>query len=1058
MKRKWYRAAMLLRILLFTFCVFIPWEIYAQTGIKEIKGVVTDEKTNETIPGVLVRLKRTNTVVATKSDGSFVIKAVNADILTFSFVGYETKSIGVGDKKVMKITLRADDRALDEVVVIGYGTVAKSDLTGSVGQVKISDITKAPVGSFSEALAGRIAGVQVSSNDGQPGVSQNIVIRGIGSLTQSTAPLYVIDGFPIEDFSPATLNNDDIESINILKDASATAIYGSRGSNGVVIIETKKGKTGKAVVTFNTSYGIQRPRKFMEMMSPYEFVKYYAEAKPATTNDRYFGDDGNGNKKTLESYRNVPGINWQKQILKTNPMKIYDLAVRGGNDQTKYSVSGSIYDQEGVVINTASKRYQARVSIDQTISRKIKGGISANYSNQTVSGVPVALSTGGNTTSFLFYNMWGYRPISGKDNLDLLEEDADPDNINSNEDRFNPVTTAENTYRVALNRTMLATAFLTYDITKHLTLKVTGGNTNSQYKTDIFYNSRTPQGSPKSSSNRMGINGSVTYMDVNTWSNENILTYTNTFNKIHALTVLGGFSSQANKRNSQGVGVSFLPNEELGMGGFSSGIPYNSPASSGTYTLSSFFGRINYNYKWKYLFTATFRADGSSKFAEGNKYGFFPSGAFAWNMMKEPFMKAMPAVSTSKFRVSYGVTGNNRVGDFGYLPSLVMPVANAYSFGNATPSLGTIPGSLGNNKLKWESAHQLDLGYDIGFFKNRVELTVDLYRKTTKNLLLNADLPFSTGYATAYKNIGSIRNDGLEFSLNTVNVQGGAFSWQSSFNISFYNNKVMALTDGETRRFTGINFESLYGDPLYVAEVGQPTAMFYGYIFDGVYQYADFDNPTPTTYLLKNNLPSNGTDRALIQPGDIKYRDLNGDGVVNSSDLSVIGNTLPLHTGGFTNNFKYKDFDLSLFFQWSYGNQIYNANRMVLEGNGLVRTDVNQYASYTDRWSPENQTNRNYRALGQGPIGRFSSRMLEDGSYLRLKTLSMGYSLPAKLIKKAYLSSLRFTVAAQNLLTWTKYSGLDPEVSVRNSILTPGFDYSAYPQAQTIVIGLNAKF
>lgn len=1058
MERRWCSAARLLRILLFAFCLFAPWMVMAQNGSRTLKGVVVDEATNETLPGVLVKLKRTNAVVTTNGNGEFIVKAGDADILLFSYIGYETKQVGIGDKKTLRIGLKQELKSLDEVVVVGYGTVNKADLTGSVGQVKLSDITKAPVGSFSEALAGRIAGVQVSSNDGQPGVAQNIVIRGTGSLTQSTAPLYVIDDFPIEDFNPASLNNNDIESINILKDASATAIYGSRGSNGVVIIQTKKGKAGKAVVTFNPSYGVQRPKKFMEMMNPYEFVKYYSEVKPATTNDRYFSPDVNGNPRTLETYRNVQGINWQKEILKTNPMQIYDLAVRGGNEQTKYSISGSIYDQKGVVINTASKRYQARMSVDQTISPKIKGGLIANYSNQTTSGVPVALSTGGNTTSFLFYNMWGYRPISGRDNLNLLEEDADPDNINANEDRFNPVTTAENTYRVALTKTLLANAYLTYDISKRLTLKITGGNTNSQYKTDIFYNSKTPQGSPKSASNRMGISGSVVYMDVNTWSNENTLTYTNTFNKVHSLTALAGFSSQANSRNSQGVGVSFLPNEELGIGGFSSGIPYSSPASSGSYTLSSLFGRINYNYKWKYLFTATFRADGSSKFAEGNKYGYFPSGAFAWNMMKEPFMKKLPAISTSKFRASYGVTGNNRIGDFGYLPSLTMPTASAYSFGNATPTLGTIPNSLGNEKLKWESAHQVDIGYDLGLFKNRIEFTVDLYRKTTKNLLLNADLPFSTGYATAFKNIGSIRNDGLELSLNSVNIESKDFTWSSNFNISFNSNKVMALTDGESRRFTGINFENLYGDPLYIAEVGQPAAMFYGYVFDGVYQYADFDQPSPTSYLLKKNLPGNGTDRALIQPGDIKYRDMNGDGVVNSSDLSVIGNTMPLHTGGFNNNLRYKDFDLNVFFQWSYGNQIFNANRMVLEGNGLVRTDVNQYASYIDRWSPDNQTNRNYRSGGQGPIGRFSSRMLEDGSYLRLKTVSLGYNLPVDLIKKLYLSNLRITVAAQNLLTWTNYSGLDPEVSVRNSILTPGFDYSAYPQAQTIVFGLNAKF
>jgi TonB-linked SusC/RagA family outer membrane protein len=1059
MNQKWCIAATKQRVLLLFFCFFTPLGLFAQSGLREIKGTVVDQLTNESIPGVLVKLKRTNAVVTTNVNGAFSIKVINTDILTFSYVGYETMQIGVSDKKTMKVSLKQEQRSLDEVVVIGYGAVNKSDLTGSVGQVDLGDITKAPVASFSEALAGRVAGVQVSSNDGQPGGAQNIVIRGVGSLTQDTSPLYVIDGFPIEDFDPAMLNNDDIEQINILKDASATAIYGARGSNGVVIIETKKGKVGKPVVTFNPRFGIQRPKKFVEMMDPYEFVKYYSEVKPATTFDRYFKPLTTGGlDRTLESYRDVVGIDWQKEVLKKDWMQLYDLAVRGGNEQTKYSISGSLTDQNGVVINTGTKRYQVRTSIDQTISPKIKMGFSANYSDQTTTGIPVAQSTGGNTTSFLFYNMWAYRPISGRSDLDLLVEDDDPDNMNTNEFRFNPVVTANNTYRVAATKTLLGNAYVSYAFDKHLSLKISGGNISTRYKTDIFYNSKTPQGSPRSSANRMGISGSVMYMDVNTWSNDNILTYTNTFKKYHSLTAMVGFSSQANNRNSQGVGVSFLPHEDMGMAGFGYGIPYSSPSAKSNYTLSSIFGRLNYNYKWKYLFTATFRSDGSSKFPDENKYGYFPSGAFAWNMMKEPFMKSFPVVSTSKFRASYGATGNNRVGDFSYVPSLTMPIGSAYSFGNATPSQGTIPNNLGNRELKWETAHQIDFGYDLGLFKNRLELTVDWYRKTTNDLLLNADQVYSSGFSSVYMNIGSIRNEGLEFSLQTRNIQSKSLTWTSNFNISFNTNKVLALSNGEARRLTGINFENLYGDALYTAEVGQPTAMFYGYIFDGVYQYADFDNPSPNTYMLKKTVASNGTDRDMIQPGDIKYRDINGDGVVNSSDLSIIGNPIPLHTGGFNNNLTYKGFDLNVFFQWSYGNQIYNANRMVLEGNGLVRTDVNQYASYIDRWSPENQTNRNYRSGGQGPIGRFSSRMLEDGSYLRLKTISVGYNLPSDLVKKAYLSALRLTVAAQNLITWTKYSGLDPEVSVRNSILTPGFDYSAYPQAQTIVFGLNAKF
>ncbi len=1052
MKRRINQTALLkIPLLLFLFFLYPLSHVHAQSK-RFITGVVIDNETKLSIPGAIVQVRGSATRVSTNEKGTYRLQVSNADVLVIRYVGFQPREIPVGTLSTLNIALSPLATNLDEVVVIGYGAVAKSDLTGSVAQVSIQDLEKAPVGSFSEALAGRVAGVAVSATDGQPGTTPQIVIRGGGSLTQSNAPLYVIDGFPMEDLDPSTINNDDIESINILKDASATAIYGARGSNGVIIIETKKGKIGKPVITLNGSYGFQRPNKFVDMMSPYEFVKYSAELKPDITADYYYD-----NNRDLEYYRNVKGIDWQRRIMEDNPTQIYNLAVRGGSEQTQYALSGSYYDQDGVVLNTNARRFQGRFSLDQTMSKKFKTGITANFSSNKSSGIPVSQAAGGNTTSHIFYNMWAFRPLSGLSDLDLTLVEDDPD-VATNETRFNPVVTAENTDRQQYTKTLTGSGYLSYTIVKGLTLKVTGSANNSSYKSDQFYNSKTPQAHPRSISARSGIFGSVSYLDVTTLSNENILTFTKTFKKVHAITALGGFSTQLRSLNSQGVSVGFLPNEELGLGGFSSGKPYSNPASRSESAMASFFGRLNYNYKWKYFFTGTFRADGSSKFPVQNRFGYFPSGAFSWNMMKESFMKGLPAVSASKFRASYGVTGNNRVGDFDYKNKLTQPITNSYSFGNAEPGLGSVLTNLGNEKLKWETAHQIDFGYDLGLFSNRIDFTVDVYRKTTKDLLLNASLPYTTGLSSVYQNIGSVSNEGLELSLNTINVKNKNFSWQSNFNISFNRNKVLALASGEQKRFSNISFESLYADPLYLAEVGRPAAMFYGYIFDGVYQYADFDSPAPGSYQLKSNLPSNGNDRNLIKPGDIKYRDLNGDGVVNANDLSVIGHALPVHTGGFSNNFKYKQFDLNVFFQWSYGNEIYNANRMVLEGNGLVRTFVNQYASYTDRWSPENQTNRNYRAGGQGPIGRFSTRMLEDGSYLRLKTLSFGYNVPAKLLKPLDMTGLRITVAAQNLITWTNYSGLDPEVSVRNTILTPGFDYSAYPQAQTIVFGINAKF
>jgi len=881
----------------------------------------------------------------------------------------------------------------------------------------------------------------------------DIVIRGANSLTQSNSPLYVIDGFPIEDPDPAILNPNDIESINILKDASATAIYGSRGANGVVIVETKKGKTGKPVVSLNLSTGLQQNKKRMEVMSPYEFIKYYDEIFPLQVDTLYFK-----NGKTLEDYRNVEGIDWQDELFHNAFMQNYNLSVLGGSEQTKYSISGSKYDQTGIILNSGYGRYQGRMSLDQAIGQKIKIGLKANYSNIMTQGESFAsiISSEGRTIdSYFFYTAWGYRPISGNDNIDLLEQDIDPFNPTDVHNVINPIVQRENDYSRRRTTDLLVNAYLNYVIAPDLTLRITGSNDIFQYKQDKFNNSKTPLGRVHAFNTR-GVNGSVDFTERNVWSNENTLTYDKVIHKDHRFTLLGGFSMQGIGTQLNSYAVQNVPNEELIMDGLDEGTPYLSKSGNSKSRLVSFFGRVNYNYKSKYLLTATFRGDGSSKFAPGHKWGYFPSVALAWNMGRENFIKSSNVISEAKLRGSYGITGNNRVSDYPYLSVLSFPIGNSYSFNNGNPILGAIPSNLANTNLKWESTKQIDLGYDLSLFKNRIELTVDIYRKITDDLLLNADLPYSTGYINAYNNVGKIQNDGLELSLNTVNIKTAEFKWESNFNIGFNNNKIMALTRGQENMFT-IMALTQFNLPLYVAQVGQPAGMFYGYIFDGIYQYTDFDNPAPGRYVLKNSMPTNGNTRALIQPGDIKYKDLNGDGVVNAFDQGVIGRGQPIHTGGLNNNFTYRGFDLNILFQWSYGNDIYNANRLLMEGNATASIFKNQFASYENRWTPENPSNTLFRAGGQGPI-QHSSRVVEDGSYLRLKTLSLGYSLPDGLIKKLYMRQLRFNISAQNLITWTKYSGMDPEVSVRNSVLTPGFDFSAYPQARTLVFGFNASF
>lgn len=1018
---------------------------------KTITGIVMED--GQLLPGVTVRVKGTTRGTTTLPNGKYSIQASNNETLVFAFLGMVSQELVVGNRTTLNVTLQVSSAALSEVVVIGYGSVAKPDLTGSVGVVKMDEVLKAPVGTFAEALAGRVAGVKVNADDGQPGGGINIVIRGAGSLTQSTSPLYVIDGFPVENPDPASINPEEIESMTILKDASSTAIYGSRAANGVILIQTKRGNVGRPVVNFSSSYGIQSVPKSMELMSPYEFIKYQSELNPLSATTTAFFAGG----KTLEDYRNVKGINFQDYVLQQGNIQNYNIALRGGTEQTKYSISGSLFDQVGSIINTGFNRYSGRVTIDQTISKKIKAGITANYSGITQNGqiINEGALTSGNPTAFALARTWLYRPITPNPTDDLLNDEIDNEAINASDFRVNPFIDLQNQHTYSITNLIDANGYLSYAINKDFTLKSTAGIRHNKLTRENFYNSKTAQGGP-SPNNVNGVNGSINNVFSNSFSNETTLNYKKTFKKDHTITGLGLFAINSSNSNGKGYGGRLLPNENLGMDGLDEGLAYNQSSYSSRNTMASYAGRLDYNYKSKYIVTGTFRADGSSKFL--NHWGYFPGAALAWNMHKEGFFaKMFPGISTSKLRTSYGSNGNNRVGDFDTYPRLQQNL-NGYSFNNSTPIASNYVSAVGNPDLQWEKVNTIDLGYEIGVFKDRIALEVDLYRKTTENLLLNAILPPSTGFGSAVKNIGKLRNDGLELTLNTVNVQTKNFMWASSFNISFNKNKVMELTRGQRALTSNSSYVSQFNKPLYIAEIGKPAGMMIGFIWDGNYQYEDFDNPSSGVYILKSNIPTNGAVRNTIQPGDIKYKDINGDGIMNDADLTFIGRGQPIHTGGFSNNFNYKAFSLNVFMQWSYGNEIYNANRLILEGNSNGWANINQFASYSNRWSPTNPTNDNYRTRGQGPIGFHSSRVVEDGSFIRLKTVSLNYSLPEKLIKTAYLSSLSVNVSAQNLVTWTNYSGMDPEVSTRNNTLTPGFDYSSYPKSPTIAFGIKAGF
>ncbi|WP_017257337.1 SusC/RagA family TonB-linked outer membrane protein [Pedobacter arcticus] len=1014
-----------------------------------VKGRILDDE-GLPLPGVSVKAKNEKAATVTDVNGNYSISVEKkTSVIQFSFLGFESQETTVGDRTTINISLKVIASRLNEVVVVGYGTVQKRDLTGAVGQVSMKDLQKAPVKSFDEALAGRVAGVQVNSDDGQPGSNFNIVIRGQNSITQDNSPLYVIDGFPIEAANNNALNTSDIESIEVLKDASATAIYGSRGANGVILITTKSGKKGAPVIEYSGNFGTQENVKTMDLLSPYEFVKLQLELNQPAASALYLS---NGN--TLDTYKSVKGIDWQNELFRSSFTQQHNISLSGGTDNTQYVISGSINNQDGVIINSGFKRNQGKISLTQKVNDKLKIYTNLNYANIISDGV-VPTSGSNSATNNLLYSTWGYRPISSS-LVDLTNVLFDPDIDGSNDYRINPIISSNNELRKATNNNLIVNTYAQYAFSKKLTLKVSGAVTNNLRRNDLFYNSLTYYGNPNTAGGVNGVNGSVIFTQNSSWANENILTYKEKFNKNHELTVLGGVSFQEDKYSRYGSKAIQVPNESLGLDGLDEGVPQTINAESSNATLESFLSRVMYNYKSKYLATASFRADGSSKFAPGKRWSYFPSVSVAWRMSSESFMKNLDFIYDAKLRVGYGVTGNNRVGDFSYLSVLGQPTGSPYAFNNSI-NLGAIPVALGNKDLKWESTAQANIGYDLSLFKDKLSLTADVYRKTTYDLLLDADLPYSTGYTTAFMNIGKVRNEGLELSLNTTNISKRDFKWSSSINISFNKSKVLGLSEGQQFRTTPVSWENSYNStPLYIAKVNEPIASFYGYVWDGVYQVSDFDL-IGGAYVLKADVPNNGNARNVIQPGDIKYKDIAGnDNIVNSDDRTVIGRGQPIHTGGFNNNFSYKNFDLNVFFQWSYGNDIYNANRMIFDGNMLAKQNLNQFASYADRWTPENPSNTLYRVNGQGPRV-YSSRLIEDGSFLRLKTVSLGYAFKPQLIKPIGLKTLRLSVSGQNLLTWTNYSGMDPEVSIRNSALTPGFDYSAYPRARTIVFGLSTS-
>lgn len=1036
-----------------------------------VRGTVKDNL-GEGVPGASVQVKGTSQGTITDLDGKFAFNVPNkSSIITISFIGYTTVEVKVDTQKPMLITLKEDTKTLDEVVIVGYQEVRKRDLTGSVAKANMADLLSAPTASFDQALGGRIAGVNVSSGEGMPGGQMNIVIRGNNSLTQDNSPLYVIDGFPVEDPAIASsINQGDIESLDVLKDASASAIYGARGANGVIVITTKKGKIGQPKISYNGSFGVQHITKTIPMMDAYEFVKLQYELQPELVQKSTYLQLYDGKQWTLDDYRNIDQYNWQDEIFRSAWMQNHSLSLTGGSETVRYNASLSYYDQDGIVINSNYKRMQGRMNT--TISKKkLRASLTVNYSRSISTGSSPSQNSYSGMNN-LFYSVWGYRPVTSPDMpLDYLKNNLIDESVNiSNDYRFNPYMDLMNAYRKNYINNLQFNGYVEYEFIKGLKLKVSAGYTSDSRKNDVFNNSKTRYGNPTSSDK---INAEVQRTERLTWLNENILTYQTNFNKKHFLTVSTGVSLQNSDYELYSFRTVKIPtaNESLGMAGMSTGTPSTTRSLKTSWAMLSVPLQVRYNYQSKYYASATFRADGSSKFSGDNRFGYFPSGSLAWGFMEEDFMKPLKSIiSSGKLRMSWGLTGNNRVGEYstyalyeqlkekvGDYISLGSTASGAYPFENDLTSVGIVPLTLRNKDLKWETTDQWNVGLDLGLFNERIGITFDWYRKVTRDLLLDAATPPSSGFFSAMRNIGKVRNQGVEFTLNTTNIKNRDFTWNTNFNIAFNKNKVLELAENQTALLSSAKFDQNYNSQSsYIAKVGYPMGMMYGLVYEGTYKYDDFDK-VGDNYALKRNVPYY-TSENNTQPGMPKYADLNQDGVIDDNDRTMIGNGLPKHTGGFTNNLTYKGFDLNVFFQWSYGNDVLNANRLMFESSNNMARDLNQFASYADRWTPENPESNIPRATNSGSNRVFSSRVIEDASFLRLKSVTLGYSLPQRLTKKWNVDKARLYVAAQNLWTCTGYSGYDPEVSIREGALTPGLDFSAYPRAFSFSFGINLGF
>lgn len=1037
----------------------------------QIKGHVTDDTSSAGLSNVSVVVVETKKGVSTDANGNFSLTVIGrrSVSLLVSFIGYGSQTITTNGSSPVTIALRKEQvSAGDEVVVVGYTTVRRKDLTGSVSSVGAKQLRDIPLVSAAEAITGRLAGVQVTTSEGAPGADIRIRVRGGGSISQDNSPIYIVDGVQVEN-ALQLLSPQDIASIDVLKDASTTAIYGARGANGVVIITTKGGRGGKTTVTYNGSFGVRKIFKKLDVLSPYDFVNWQYERSRNPTDSASFARNYGTTWDTLKNYQNASPVDWQGQVFgRSANYQTHNVSVSGGSQTTTFNLSVTNNQEEGVMLASGLSRNLLSFKLDHRASDKFRIGFNARYLDQVVKG---AGTTGGSNN---IRNSIQYRPYESPNAVVGVDEFDEQYLTESG--LYNPIVLSSAEYRMNYTKSLNLNATLSYKIFKDITFRSTAGYDIGDGRSNAF------NGRITSTARQYGSMPTATIRTSSgvTINNSNTLTYArNNIRDVHNVEFLVGEETYQTKSTSLGLETRYLPVEiapEKALAQMKGTPPPGQlqplpTAGTGVQNkIISYFGRLNYSYDNKYLATISVRSDRSSKFAPENGALVFPSGSFAWRFSQEKFMKGLSFLSDGKVRFGYGTAGNNRIGDLLYLP--LYSVSGEYALGDALyPAL--TPSSLANKNIRWEKTISKNFGLDLGFFKNRLQITTDVYFNRTKDLLLDLAIPPTSGYASQINNIGATSNNGVEFQITGNIVQKKDFSWTVNFNNSFNTNKILSLGPIQSNTISA-GWQGSDGANDFYYAVGKPVGLMYGFITDGFYKVEDFNYTAATnTYTLKAGQPNTINVFGNPQPGTIKLKNLAGDSLISlADDRAVLGNANPKFIGGLNQQFTYKNFDFSLFINWVVGNDVYNANKIVLTDG--YRLNQNLLAVMKDRWRTVDESGKVVTDPGQlakmnvnaqiwRPITNnrpyLHSWAIEDGSFLRVNNLTIGYTISPALSQKVKISNARVYATVNNLATITNYSGYDPEVNTRRgSPLTPGVDYSAYPRSRAFVFGLNVTF